>query len=110
MNAAHLSAELTSNQFTVGLVALKFPVEENGPVAATTAFVQFEEELPLHSPLTNARAFKAAETVFRDVRHFPEASVGIKESFLSRGNPQSIEHGRKPDGVAAGARVWLSPL
>ena len=109
MNVPHVSTEATSNQFTVGLVALKFPIDENGPVAATTATVQFDEELPIHSSTTNARVFKAAEKVFRDMHHFANDSVGIRESFLS-GETLHAYTGREPDGVFDGARVWLSEV
>ena len=104
-----LPPQATSNYFAVGLVALKLPVEENGPVARATAFVQFEEDLPVHSVATNVRVFRVAESVFRDAHRFHSADVRIRESFLSRALTEMIEQdGREPDGILDGARVWLA--
>ncbi len=102
---------MTSNQFTVGLVALKSPVSENIPLAAATAFVQFEEELPAYAPATNSRVFTAAEKIFREVRHLAPVEVKVRESFLSQPTSGGSDFGRgQPDGVWDGARVWLSSL
>ncbi len=99
----------TSNRYIVGLVALKQPVKENGPLAVSTAVVEFEEELPVHSVSTIARVFKAAEKVFREVRHLAWPEVGIRESFLSQPLREVIDlDGLKPDGEVDGAKVWLS--
>jgi len=99
----------TSQLFAVGLVALKSPVEENGTIASVTAFVRFEEPLPIYAASTNARVFKAAENVFRQKRHLDPTEVGIKESFLCQAIPQMIgTEGDAPDGIWEGASVWFS--
>ena len=110
MNVKHIVGQAAmSSEFTVGLVALKMPIAENGPVAAATALVEFEEELPAYSPLTNARVFRAAEKVFRNRRRIADPSVEVKESFISKGNLQVIDlDSTPPDGVSDGAKVWLS--
>ena len=101
--------KVTSSQYIVGLVALKQPVEKHGPLAVSTAVVQFEEELPVHAVATIARVFKAAERVFREVRHLAWPEVGIRESFLSQPVKEVIDlEGLKPDGEVDGAKVWLS--
>jgi len=110
MNTPSASTQkATSNSFAVGLVALRLPVEENGPVARATAYVQFEEDLPAHAVATNVRVFKAAEAVFRDLHHLDPAEVGIREAFFSRALTERGDHdGREPDGILDGAKVWLS--
>jgi hypothetical protein len=102
--------KVTSSEFMVGLVALKIPVAENGPVAAATAFVQFQEELPAQAISTNARVFSAAERVFRAVHHLDTSSVGIRESSLIQSVSPNNQHWHtEPDGIWDGAKVWLSP-
>jgi hypothetical protein len=92
----------------VGLVALKLPVGENGSIASATAIVQFDEELPAHSASTNARVFKAAESVFRQRRRFDETDVGVKESILTQPIFDGVaDIATHPDGISDGAKVWL---
>ena len=99
----------TSNQYIVGLVALKEPVQEHGALAVSTAVVVFDEELPVHAVATVARVFKAAEKVFREVRHLAWPEVGIRESFVSQPVREFVDlEGAKPDGEVDGAKVWLS--
>jgi hypothetical protein len=99
----------TSNLYLVGLVALKTPVAENGPMAVGTALVEFEEALPINSMATNSRVFQAAEKVFREARHLPRSEIGVRETFLSRPIWNRIElEGREPDGEWDGVKVWLS--
>jgi len=99
----------TSNQYIVGLVAMKTPVAENGPLTVSTALVKFDEELPVNSFATNARVFEAAEKVFRQTRHLARTDIGVRESFLSQPVWNRVElEGREPDGEWDGVRVWLS--
>jgi hypothetical protein len=92
----------------VGLVALKLPVGENGSIASAMAIVQFDEKLPAHAASTNARVFRAAESVFRQRRRLDEMEVGVKESILTQpifdGVANTATH---PDGISGGAKVWL---
>lgn len=95
------------SQFKVGLMALQVPIAEHGPITAATAVVQFDEELPAHALSTNLRVFKAAEIVFRHRHHLERGDFEIKESRLMQAASEEACRGI-PDGMAEGARVWLS--
>ena len=93
---------------TVGLVAFKLPIAENGPVAAAMALVEFDEELPIHSVSTNARVFEAAEHAFRKAHHLASSDIAIRESFVTQSADEVIQDA-PPTDIWAEARVWLTP-
>jgi hypothetical protein len=101
------SSEICSKRFQIGLIALRGPVAHYGVVAAATALVEFDRELPAHSPHTHWLVFEAAEKVFREVGHLDQIDVGVRESSFMQPIQDRMNSDSRADGRLGDARVWL---